>query len=378
MIREIFQELIKEASTGKVIIDNEEWPIAFNTKIFTGNEVKCNYENEKNNACLIIKNEESFYNLLEKYINEELKYNRKTCRIYSDVEKNKIKWIMSYLFVNSTTEDFLEPNRLLERRIDFLHDQTFNILDEELEIENSIKSLKDSKLIIKKETCPVSMETPYKIDIKIKSPEGVECQLPSVYYGISNNTCYIYSILNENTKKKMTPEEEKFSKKINRLLYKLNDKVQENEMPEYYEYKNNESTYYPEGNISDITTSFLLSVNIFTSLLESKKIDTIKVVPYLPLRYNSRKITAEEITAEERKKELLERNNTIQNNATNKLIRTFRRLAFHNSNLDIYSLPYEVDEYLTIHLSNTNKLINNMLLEETSSNVSRELDNKKI
>ena len=33
MIEEILNEIIKEARNGQVVIDNETWPIAFNTII---------------------------------------------------------------------------------------------------------------------------------------------------------------------------------------------------------------------------------------------------------------------------------------------------------------------------------------------------------
>ena len=44
-MKTIFKELIKEANIGNVIIDDESWPIAFNTKILEENKI---YENENN------------------------------------------------------------------------------------------------------------------------------------------------------------------------------------------------------------------------------------------------------------------------------------------------------------------------------------------
>jgi hypothetical protein len=37
-MKEIFYELIKEASNGEVIIDNEPWPCGFNTRIFRNDQ----------------------------------------------------------------------------------------------------------------------------------------------------------------------------------------------------------------------------------------------------------------------------------------------------------------------------------------------------
>lgn len=66
MIRDIFDELIEEACKGKVLIDGEEWPIGFDTIIFTDNK-DISYRNDRNLSCLVIKNEDEFLNLREYY-----------------------------------------------------------------------------------------------------------------------------------------------------------------------------------------------------------------------------------------------------------------------------------------------------------------------
>ena len=68
-MQKIFEELIVEASTGRVIIDDEEWPITFNTKIL---DEEKDYENEENFSTLIIKDEERFLKLLSRYLNDKI------------------------------------------------------------------------------------------------------------------------------------------------------------------------------------------------------------------------------------------------------------------------------------------------------------------
>ena len=70
----IFYELIEEAKDGKVIIDGESWPIAFNTIIFEENK---NLTNENNLSTLEIRDKELFFQELEEYINLEKEINRK-------------------------------------------------------------------------------------------------------------------------------------------------------------------------------------------------------------------------------------------------------------------------------------------------------------
>ena len=356
-MKEIFYELIKETCNGKVIIDNEEWNYSFNTIIKSNNKEKIRLENKDNNICLIIKNEDNFFKLLEKYINLELSINRKTLNIKN--VKDKIKFLIVNLFANATTEDFINPERFIRRNIFFLKDNTFNYLDKVLEV-NVDNLLKDTNLEIKREQNSTMMETPYKITFTLKNEEEKHF-LPSIYYGIEEENgikkCYIYGI--QASKKN---DNNKFNKKINRLLYKINDGVEDTQ--EYYDYKNNKSDYYPEGNISDVTMSFLLSLNMFVTLLQSENIKEIKAVPYLPVRYNSRELAA----IRNNREDLFERNKKIQTNLTNKFIRTFRRLEKQNNNIEVTMYPYEIDEFLTIKLSN-NKEIINKLLDETSKNI---------
>ena len=384
-MKKIFLELVKEACSGKVIVDGEKWPYSFNTII----EDKDFYENENNLSTLVIKDLDKLIEKLEEYITLELILERKTLKIYSGKEEDRIKWLISNLFANMTTEDFLNPIAFIDKYMAFLKDKTFDYLDEGITV--NLPRVKDSELEIKREQNNTSMETPNRITLtlKRKGEELTTFKLPSIYYAVreENNkkVCYIYSVMNKDNKK-LNESELKFQKQINRLLYKLNDGVVDSE--EYYEYKEalkrkeekeaqgeevTEEIYYPEGNISDITNSFLFSLNIFMSLLQKEGIETVKVVTYLPVRYNSRAIAAEKSP---KKKEFQERNDMIQTNATNKLIRTFRRLAHQNDALEITMYPYEYDEFLTISLRSRDKELDNMLLEESNDIINSEVKEK--
>lgn len=356
-MKTIFKELIKEANIGNVIIDDESWPIAFNTKILEENKI---YENENNFSTLIIKDKEEFFKLLRKYLKLELEKNRKIPKFYKNISHNKIKWLMAYLFVNATCSDFSNPNEYIRREISFLEDNTFDYLDDGIDID--MECFSDSKLRIKHEVSSTSMETPNKINLSlIKNIDNkeVEYNLPSIYYGIDNDTCYIYGILSPKPKKNISSEENKYDKKINRILYKLNSGIKESQ--DYFDFKEGLSSFYPEGNITDVTHSFVLSLSIFLGLLKNKNINKVKAVPYLPVRYASRFLTAINKEDIDKQKELLERNDKIQNNITNKFIRTFIRLSSQDKSISIESYPYEIDEYLTINLNKPKEVSNELL-----------------
>ena len=163
-------------------------------------------------------------------------------------------------------------------------------------------------------------------------------------------------------------EDEYYDKKIARKLYKLNEGIEQYEMNEYFDYKEGNFKYYPEGNITDVTPSFVLSLNIFMALLQRENITKVRGVPYLPLRYLSRDLTAD-MYDEDKKYQLKLRNDSIQDNITNKFIRTFRRLEFHNPDMQIKTYPYEVSEYLEIDLKPKEHMINNQILEDIASSV---------
>lgn len=379
-MKSIFYELIEEASHGKVVIDNEEWPIGFNTTIYKdGTEI--NFKSDNNLSNLIIKNEETFFELLKEYLMLELEFDRKSPRFIQDEERNHIKFILAYLFVNATTEDFMNPENLIKRNIAFLKDETFKDLNEQFDLNGHFL---DSKIEVKNVKHPITMETPYKMDIslvKYEENKKLEYPLASVAYGIQNFvgggvTCYIYSLMKPKRKDTLSEEEKQYEKKIARLLYKLNDGISEYESSDYFEYKEDNTKFYPE-NISDVTPSFLLSLIVFLSMLQKKEIHNIKVVPYLPLRYLSRDIMAEKMTDLEKKEIIHNRNNAIQDNATNKFIRTFMRAAFHMNDLQVTSYPYEVDEFLSIYLTNKETELNNEILNDISNIIYGEEPNLK-
>ena len=379
MIQEIFTELIHEAKDGKVFIDGEEWPIGFNTTILTdGREVV--YKNERNLSELIIKDEENFLKTLEDYVNLELAYKRKVPSFIMNKERNTIKWIMAYLFVNATTEDFINPVSYIKRRMAFLNDATFSYLNEPVSLEIGNHFL-NSSIKIKNSIHSIAMETPYRIDISLVNSinsKEVSYPLATVTYGICDENgekvCYVYSLMKPKSKVS-TEEESYYDKKVARMLYKLNDGIEKYEVSEYFDYKEGNSKYYPEGNITDVTPSFILSLSVFLSLLQREGIHHLKAIPYLPVRYLSRDIIASEVKEEDTRYQLKLRNDKIQENVTNKFIRTFRRIAFHTPDVEVLSVPYELSEYLELNIKDKEHMISNPILEDVAVAVYQMDDN---
>lgn len=380
-MKEIFEEIIKEANIGKIVIDGDEFPIAFNTLIYEDGQKIYSDRIYDEIPTLVIKNQTLFYTKITEYVSLYLNSSRKLPKFIHDIDKNNIKLIMSYLFANATTEDFLNPISLIERNIKFLNDDTFSNLNDTLNTKE-LNSFMNSNFEITRSSQSVFMETPYKIDINFTNyfgEEKVYYNLPSISYGITlengEKVCYVYSILNPKEKNNKTDNQNKYEKKIAREMYKLNAGVREQESEEYKSYINGESNYYPE-NISDVSPSAIISLIVFLSLLEKENIKEIKVVPYLPLRYLSRELSLREINDSAKVESLKARNNYLQQNITDKFIRTFRRVNYHFPGLAINRYPYELDEYMGASLSLEESKFNNPILEEIYTNVNTNINKK--
>lgn len=371
-MKSLFYKVIKEAKDGKVNIDGEEWGIAFNTIIYKNGKTVEELFNDRNMSTLVIKNEEKFLEVLSEYIYYCFELNRRTLKFYNNEYDNKIKMFMAYLFINFSTEDFLNPVEAIRRHIDYMLDDTFSYLDDGRRISLG-ENFGNSDIYLQRHTQSVMMETPWKIEVSLKKETGVEevcCPLADVSYGIreenGEKVCYVYSMMKPKEKRESSDREKIFRKRLNRELYKLNEGVLEQESEDFLKYRNGEIREYQE-NVTDVTQSFVLSLAVFITLLQKEGIGKIKVVPYLPVRYVGRQIAATNVMDEARREELEERNRRIQDNCTNKFMRTFRRVAYHmGDDLEMYSVPYEVDEYMTFVLKSKSHELNNTILNKVS------------
>ncbi len=376
MIKTLFYEVLKEAKDGLVIVDGDPWYVGFNSVIFKNGKEECLF-NENNNITLVIKDEEEFLSLLEEYLILEKDYGRKCISFINRGIDTKLKFIIMNLFTNMSAEEFLNPCDMLRRKMEFLRDSIFDYLDEETIIEID-DSLNNANIVVKRSMQSVMMETPYKLDVGLKSwsaGKDIDLPLACISYGIAledgEKVCYVYSIMRPKAKKELSPDEVLFAKKINRTLYKLNEGVMDSESDEFKAYRNRESDYYPE-NISDVTHSFVLVGSVFVGLLQKEGVSKIKLVPYLPVRYLGRDLAAMNIKDVSLRQERTDRNNMIQDNATDKFMRTFRRVAFHmGSDMELVGVPYEFDEFMTFTLYEKSMNLNNPILEDVSRGISR-------
>jgi hypothetical protein len=357
-----YNYVIKEACTGRVYC-YFYFNTLFNTYIVEDNKhIESNIEYENVHIpTLMIKDKGLFNELLIEYVNKALTfYNEDN---YPEEVINKIgynqdrvskeKMIMTLLFSNATYEDFIDPIDFLKKRIAFMDnnkEDTNNhgyssILDGD--IETSI--IKDK----------IYNETPFKFVIKL-SNNGEEFIFPEIRFGIYDDTLYIYAMQNAKN-----INNNNYSKKVNRALFKIGEGF-DNKVDNY--------EIFNEGNLKDISASFLVALNIFINYMNSLGYNKICVSSILMPRWNGKVISIlekDKLSLTESKKDEMQSNvENIQKNLTEKLLRTFLRLIHHYSGLDVTSFPFDVDSNL--HMLVTSKLeSNNDLLNETANLVNK-------
>lgn len=262
--------------------------------------------------------------------------------------------VLAQIWFNATEEDFRSPVSFIERQIAFMKDDTFDYL---LEQRRTIGGdFKGSRLSVDVVQQSGSNEAPYMMNFTLEGQDGAKCQIPSVRYAIEQRengekTGYIFAI---QTPKNIEPKEEdlRLSKKMNRYFYKINDGVLKSESLEYQDYRERRSdgedmssVPYPE-NISDVTVSSVLSLSAALKMMIDRGITHIRVPYFCPLRFQAHARLGQE------------EQYRIQDNTSNKFIRTFKRVSYH--------FPAVVVEKVDIH-GYTNIRINGTL--ETDNEV---------
>lgn len=337
-----YNEIIKEASVGKIDC-YFTYNILFNTII---NDKKITESNIKDKLIptLIIKDKDKFDSLLITYHNLAYEF-YKDYRLEELDNYNYSKSLMSLIWSDATSEDFLNPCFYLEKRIGFIK----NGLDTGL-LKETTSSIGDIKIYNQKEA--FNFETPYSLKIMISNDE-----LPIVRFGMFQNKVYIYAIQNLSKTR---------SKTLNRSLYKVNEGL--------------DMKGGGVDSIKDVTPSTLVSLLVSVAFFKSIGISDVVAPVMLISRWNAKELMYERkvdymkkknITDEDTNKYLKDKQEEhikIQNNISQKFIDTFRRLEYHLPNIEITAMPFVNSIDLELRINDFYGS-NNKLLEELYCNI---------
>lgn len=311
-----YNEIVPEAKNGKIDC-GFLYNVIFNT--ITPNK---SFYVEKEDTdlqipTLYISNKESFDNLLVEYVENAFPLYDKN---YYDNEHDYIKALIVFLITNMTIEEFINPTNYIRKRIDFIKNKPTNT--------NEFHSFE---------------ETPYSLKFKVN-----DNVLPTIRFGISNETVYIYAIQNE--------KNSTLDKKFNRALYKINENFDTTN--ESYDNINDYE------NLTGVSPSAVVVATLAISYFSNLGYDKINITSFLPIRYNAKVTTYKYKISRMVNKGDYSKNsintllseqekNTydIQRNISDKLVRTFRRLDNHFNNINISSYPFDVDSNLHLTLN---------------------------
>lgn len=344
MIKDIlYNEFFEEASIGRI-----DCGFLYNVLFETNLPNKRYTSNIENNLLqipsLYISNPDEFEHLVEQYVNIAYDFYDKD---YYEYKHDYIKAIITYLFVNMTVEDFLNPNNYIRKRIAFFQDNLKLDINEPFHFGSS-NYIGDISATILEE--PIYEETPYSLNFRTETHE-----FPTIRFGIQANTVYIYAIQNRRNNI--------VDKKVNRTLYKINDNFDTTN-----ESFDNINDY---ENLTGVTNSSVAAATMALSFFLKNGYTDIRMPSFLPIRFN-----AKEMARDRKLQKLIDDPNydklvddsindnmEIQRNISDKFIRTFRRIENHFGNININSYPFDVDSCL--HLTIDGEVCcNNALLED--------------
>ena len=166
-------------------------------------------QNDKNCPTIYVKDHIKFFKYLTDIINNNVvlhdKYND-----YRSARAFTIKFLRR-IWLRMGPNDFNNVEEFLERQLEFVKNDIFYNFKNELVIHDFY----NYNVTAKSTTTYSWDEASLEIKFKIYDQDNTSYHsLPHVYYGIENDTCYIYAIQNDREQHKI--------QKIERLLYKLN------------------------------------------------------------------------------------------------------------------------------------------------------------
>lgn len=207
-------------------------------------------QKDKNCPTIYVKNHMIFFQYLTEIINNQAILYEKYNDRYS-ARALAIR-LMRRIWLRMGPNDFNNVEEFLKRQLEFVKNDIFNVLKDEIVIQDFYGYNVTAKAVI----TDTWDEAPLGIKFKIYEEDNITYHsLPHLFYGIENDTCYIYAVQNDKQRNRIP--------KIEKLLYKLNNNVEN----------------------PNIHPSMVYSVILFLNLLKEYGINKIKVPTLQVLSY---------------------------------------------------------------------------------------------
>lgn len=175
-MKNLFENLIKESITGRVIINDNYYNVGFNTNIISDGEVR-SFRGEENLDFLFptlqINDYDTFMYYLCDYVLKAKNFYAEEIGIkYNDFSDRDINLLlMTLVWSNATSYDFNNPIKYLQRRINFLDERALEDISNVGQTD-SIDAFDDSVIEYKVEKAPLLLETPYLLKVNLCSDDN--------------------------------------------------------------------------------------------------------------------------------------------------------------------------------------------------------------
>lgn len=367
-IGDLLDEINYEARSGMIDCGLKHW-LYYTSSIvkdreYTFNDVRKEYEGVLV-PCLRIANKDALVDKISEYLDiaesfyDELDYDR-----VSDIHK----YTIATLFSNMTIDDFNNSDMFIKRRIAFLQDNALRHFNVPRDIGYS--NIFDANIEVELRKEPIFMETPYGMYISMikYTEEGrkLSYPLPVVRFGIDKTDAYFYAIQKDQSEEMPNDKDFlNFGKKIRRKMYGIGTGLTDEERG-----------IKTIDNIHEVSPWAVIALTIVLGLLKKFGVGKAYAYPLLLNRYNANVIYSheelerlkdvdDEIYREIKEHLLYLKNNinVIQENITDKFIRTFRRIGYHFPGINIDDVSLVENFVLKMHVNDGDRC-NNPLLDE--------------
>jgi len=332
-------------------------------------------DRENDLPSLVINDYQSFFELLRQYYEKDIELH---------FQRTKMSWFPVYemkncfqdIWLRATPEDFNNPEQFLQKQVQFINDPTFVKYDNDTELGSSIY-FDDNIVCVNNGIARAWDEMPREFKISIYDKQYYNktelfhrprYTLPVVRYGIyekvGKKICVIGSI-----QKEKEESSKEVSSVFNRIRYKVNKDVPS------------------EENIDGIEPSNVIALSMFINFLHNEGITNLEVPSLYVLDYQyhqKRSIQLveefnnewteyrqqedhEEYQEEKiRLENMVNKEDIISQNKTERFIKTFMRLTYHYPQSEIINYAGELDNCLHINIQvvQSENDINGDLLKE--------------
>lgn len=335
LLDNLIQEVFNQAKNGVVYIkseDNLDW--RFFIKFFTNIEDNLSNKNNKS-PILFIPDYALFLEKVAQYLQTAQVFYKEDKNYFNLSQREFNKKLFLDLIINASNFDFINIYNFIDIKR--------KMIKKEISGEINLGSYNGLKIFCKIKKNHSNIESPYRFDIYFKNDE-FEFLLPSILFGICDNTAYVMGIQNFNK------TENPLSKKLDRYFRKANKGVNMDGV---------------EGNVSP---NALVSFTIFNAFMKQQNINTIKSTTIMPLRYHGNMVSLyNRATSKDETTSLLKKHNHNQFNITNKLLYMFLRYNHHFTESQTSYDPLK--EEMTLYLSKQNKIKDDSIILDIENSI---------